>query len=268
MNNRELYKALDIPAVVVDELNKYEENRVIHIDDSLKHMMYDRKTWDDAVKKIQELLGEDPDGIKVLWEELNLICESYDKYVEKNIPYNVFVDTMKFCTRFLGEHKRAYDTYKFVWAWWYPRQISLNEFRIGALEYELVEGNIREIYIHIPSDADLRRESVQQSIKDFDSFRTMYFPDWENVLLSCDSWLLSPALKELLDEGSNILDFQSLFEIESTEYESMWVLGWVFPGYESISDDLPEKTTLQKRMKEYLLSDKKVGSAKGYLKNI
>lgn len=266
MNNHELYKLLDIPNEVIEKLNIYETGRNISIDDDLKSRLLDRNTWDEAVKSLQELVGEDPDGLNILWEELNIACESYDEYVKRGISENIFVDTMKFCTRFLNEHKNTYDSYRYVWAWWFPRQLSLGEFRIGALEYELADGENREIYIHIPSDANLGKESVAASLNSFYDFRKTYFPEWEDVRLVCDSWLLSPALKELLDDNSNIMEFQRLFELEYTDYDSIWFLGWVYPGAGDDYNNLPEKTSLQRNMKNHLLAGKKVGCAKGYLK--
>ncbi len=265
MKNNELYRLLTLPNEVVDKLNEYETKRTITIDVNLKERLYDRSTWDEAVKSLQELIGEDPYGFKILWEQLNLVCESYDVYVDRGIPEEVFVDTMKFCTRFLLEHKRTYDSYKYVWAWWFPRQMSLSEFRIGALEYELVDGDNKEIYIHIPSDADLSKELVMASINSFFEFRNEFYTEWSDARLSCDSWLLSPALKELLDDKSNILEFQSLFGLEYVDYDSKWFLGWVYPGAGENYNELPENTTLQRNMKRHLLSGKKVGGAKGYL---
>ena len=267
MNNSDLYKLLEIPCEVVEQLQKYEQTRKCQIPDSLRNKILNRDSWDDGIKELQELLGDDQAGFKILWELLNLICNySYDNYVQRIISDDIFVETMKFCTRFLHEYYRTYGRYKFVWAWWYPRQISLKEFRIGALEYEFVEGEAKEISVHIPSDADLCKESVLKSIEDFCAFRREYFPQWENVELVCDSWLLSPALKELLDADSNILAFQNMFEIDSVDYEATWFMGWIFPGYESVDSRLPEKTSLQRRMKAYLLEGKKVGCAKGHLK--
>ena len=72
-------------------------------------------------------------------------------------------------------------------------------------------------------------------------------------------------LKDLLDEDSNILAFQNMFDIVSVDYESMKFMKWVFPGYENIDDKLPEETTIQRRMKNYLLKGKNPGCAKGYL---
>ena len=48
---------------------------------------------------------------------------------------------------------------------------------------------------------------------DFLEFLKLHLSNWENVKLTCDSWMLKPELKELLREDSNIVAFQNLFEI-------------------------------------------------------
>lgn len=267
MDNLKLYELLEIPYEIVVRLKSYALCRTIRGEDSLKDKLLRRDTWDDGIKELQKLLGDDPDGIKILWELLNIVSSySYEEYKKKKIPDSIFAATMRFCTRFLYDHKQTYGRYKFVWAWWFPRQISLNEFRIGSLEYEFVENEGKSIAIHIPSDADLRRESVLRSVEDFYAFRYTYFPEWEKADLVCDSWMLTPVLKDLLAEGSNILDFQNLFEIDSVDYDAMWFMDWIFPGYESIDENLPERTSLQRKIKKYLLEGKKVGCARGHLR--
>lgn len=72
---------------------------------------------------------------------------------------------MRICTRFLNDHFKTFGKYQFIWSWWLPREISLNEFRVGAPEYEFVDGADRERAVHIPSDADLSKASVDNSIK-------------------------------------------------------------------------------------------------------
>lgn len=268
MNNIELYKILGIPLDVEDKLISYGHSRNIQLPDEVFRKIIMRNQWDEGIKELQNLLGDDPDGIKILWELLNIITNySYIEYNKRSIPNNVFIDTMKICSRFLNDHFNTYQKYQFVWAWWLPREISLNEFRLGALEYEFVDGPNREIAIHIPSDADLSTESVYNSIKAFQGFMKMYFPDWLHVKMTCDTWMLMPELKEMLDKGSNIIAFQNMFEIEAVDHEATWYMGWIYPGVESIDDNLPEKTTLQRNIKKYLLAGNKFGVAKGHLKN-
>ena len=53
--------------------------------------------------------------------------------------------------------------------------------------------------------------------------------------------------------------------MEHTDYQSLAVMDWVFPGHKEVSHCLPENTSLQKHMKEFLLKGGKVGWSKGYL---
>ena len=78
--------------------------------------------------------------------------------------------------------------------------------------------------------------------------------------------MLSPLLNELLEANSNILYFKQLFELQSADTESMAVLDWVFPGETVTLQDLPETTSLQKKMKLFLLNGGKIGWVKGKYK--
>ena len=169
------------------------------------------------------------------------------------------------CTRFLKEHYDTFGTYRYVWAWWFPRQMSLAEFRIGALEYEFVDGAEREIAVHIPSDADMSAESIKRSLRDFNEFRDKYFEEWKGVKLTCDTWMLMPELQQFLKEDSNIVAFQKLFEIDTIDREATWYMGWIFPGCEKADDNLPEKTLLQRELKKFLLEGNVFGIAKGHI---
>lgn len=266
MENIELFGLLEIPEEVQKQLIDYGNVRDVQVSDAVINKILKRSEWDEGIKELQELSGDDPRGIKVLWELLNIVREySFEEYLKRDIPYDIFVATMKFCTRFLYEHYQTYQVYGFTQAWWFPRQISLSEYRVGALEYEFVEAEDREIAVHIPSDADLRKDSVAQSIKDFNEFRKRYYPEWKTVKLTCETWMLMPELKEMLGEESNIIAFQNLFEIDTVDYDATWYMGWIFPGVEKADELLPERTTLQRSMKRYLLDGKKFGIAKGHL---
>ena len=267
MKNTELYRMLEIPDEVEKQLINYGKSRNVSIPNVIINKILKRDEWNAGIQELQELLEDDSDGIKILWELLNIISNySYEEYRKRNISNDIFVATMKFCTRFLHEYHQTFQTYKFVWEQWFPRQISLNEYRIGALEYEFVDAENREIEVHIPSDADLRKRSVAQSIKDFNTFRAKHYPGWKTVKLTCNTWMLMPELKEMLGKESNIIAFQNLFEIDTVDYDATWYMKWIFPGIENIDESLPERTTLQRKMKKYLLDGKKFGVAKGHLK--
>lgn len=267
MRHNDLYQMLEIPSEVVEQLNNYEKERTFQLSEELQNRLFSRAAWDEAVKELQRLLEEDTYSFKMLYEMLDLVCKySYPKYKEMNISDEVFKDTMKFIDRFLKWHYEYHGEYKFTQGLWFPRQISCIEFRIGALEYEFVEGETREIAVHIPSDAKFDREAVLESLKEFIVFRNTYFPEWKGVPFTCETWMLAPAMEELLNETSNVLAFKHLFELERLDTEATWFMGFIYPGHSGEYDTLPEKTSLQKKAKEMLLSGKKIGTAKGHIK--
>lgn len=261
MEHNELYGLLELPEEVIARLNAYEKSRKGAFRISFQELTENRELVQTLDKVIAKEIGEDEDGIGILWEELQIALQTFEEYRRKGIPTDIFAETMKFCTRFLRDDYKKYHDYRFVWGWWFPRQLAMREFRIGALEYEYDEEGC--IKVHIPSDADLSKESVQSSFSQFELFCRTYYPAWEGLEMRCHSWLLSPALKNVLDEHSHILAFQELFEEEETDYESMAVMNWVFPGYDTVSENLPEETSLQINMKKYLLEGKKIGWTKG-----
>lgn len=108
----DLFEKLEISSDVKLELVDYGKKRNSEIPDSIINKILQRSEWDVGVKELQEILGDDPHGMKILWELLNIIGNySYKEYVKRNISEDIFVATMKFCTRFLNEH---YKTYQFI----------------------------------------------------------------------------------------------------------------------------------------------------------
>lgn len=267
MTHQNLYQLLELPAEVVEQLKSYEKKRTFQLSEDLKHRLLSRATWDEAVKELQCLLEEDSCGFKLLFELLNLVCRySYPKYKEMGISDDIFVATMKFITRFLEWHKEYHGEYKFTQGPWFPRQMAVIEFRVGALEYEFVDEETKEIAVHIPSDAKFDRETVLCSLKEFVAFRNEFFSEWKGFPLTCDTWMLAPAMEELLGETSNVLAFKRMFVLDEIDEEATWFMGFVFPGHAGELESLPEKTGLQKKIKERLLTGKKVGVAKGHIK--
>ena len=190
----------------------------------------------------------------------------------KDLPENVWLDTMKCFTRFVREHEASCGTYAFDRGFWTTRQINARLFRIGELEYELLEtdGN-PSIALHIPSDVRLEGSLLNASVNDARSFLKTYFPKWQDAPITCESWLLSPELKQMLPSMSRILRFQQAFDLcPAGEDEKEAVLQWVFrltPEMQKNASlrELPENTVLQRNMKRHLLSGGKVHAAQGVL---
>ncbi len=74
-----------------------------------------------------------------------------------------------------------------------------------------------------------------------------------------------PDLEKLLKSSSNILAFQKHFHIDSVDRNAVWYMDWIYPGYHEINDKLPEKTSLQRELKKYLLNGNIFGVAQGHI---
>ncbi|WP_044914475.1 acyltransferase domain-containing protein [Butyrivibrio sp. WCE2006] len=209
-------------------------------------------------------------GIDELTQHILKSLESRENGEWHNLPEDIFIATMGCFSRFVNEYKVSCNSYGFDRAFWTTRQASAKLFRIGELEYEFAADDAHNIHLHIPSDANLDPKYLNDSVRKMRTFLGKYYPKRKDDPVCVDTWLLSPALKELLPDGSRILSFQAAFDITKYEPEAMDCIEWVFKipssgiGNVSISD-LPENTTLQRNMKEYLLRGKKVGIAYGIL---
>lgn len=226
------------------------------------------ENWQKAREKLKKFLGEDPDGIKMLFCMLKASVISWEKYQEQGIEALIFDETMKCFPRFVEEHKVSYGIYGFDRDFWTGRQLSLQLFRLGELEYEMVEEEKEGKYIsiHIPSDAVLDPEKIKESLQEAKVFFEKQTPLWKGVPYRCCSWLLSPSLKELLGENSKILKFQEMFRIEEVYKDSDEFFEWVFKRKDIPLEELPEETSLQRNMKAHLISGGWVGEGMGCLK--
>ncbi|WP_277472890.1 MULTISPECIES: acyltransferase domain-containing protein [unclassified Paenibacillus] len=266
MNLQEVCDCICLPdqikITVLNFANRFDEKTV----EPYSAALYDRSTREKAVKDIAEVLGDDPDGSKMLTFMLLRAAEAHKEYGKRGISETIFTDTMKFCTRFVEEHYKVHGTYAFVWGWWFPRQLSLHEFRIGALEYEMIENEDKKlINIHIPADADMRRESLRKSYEDARVFFAKYYPEYGQSDMVCSSWLLSPALAELLPENSNIVCFQKAFDLTRIDETKDSAIRWVYGRTDLPIHDLPERTSLQKKIKARMLEGGIIGAADGKL---
>ncbi len=262
----ELCHAIDLPVEVSDRVLAFDREFDHAAIASETHALLHRATWEQAVKEIQRILGDDPAGVKMLACMLRCACQTHQAYVEKGIPEAVFIDTMKFFSRFVNFHQAVHGFPAFTWGWWVPRQLSLNEFRIGALEYETVEkGADRGIHVHIASDSDLSPPRLRESYLNARRFFADFFPAYAHADMYCESWMLCPVLAELLPANSRILAFQRSFDVHKTEPENDGFMLWVYGRKDTPPTDLPEHTSLQRRMKTHLLRGGKIGCASGKL---
>jgi hypothetical protein len=148
---------------------------------------------------------------------------------------------------------------------WASYFINARIIEVGVLQYEF-DTSIDNIKIHIPTQTNLNFEKVKQSIKDSKKEILNLFGKKQPDYIS-KSWLLSKQILPLLSEKSNIRKFQSLFQIQEGFDCTSDVLNFVFKTNSSSNlNDLPEKTSLQKKIKKELLLGKQFNLGIGTLR--
>lgn len=228
--------------------------------------LFERARWDGALAALKTRLGPDGDGVKILACMLRCARETYGRYQAGGIPEQVFTDTFRCFPRFIGEHIAGYGAPAFDRDWWTARQVSMELFRLGELEYETVElDGAPAISIHIPSDAVLTQQRLRASWERAAAFLGTHRPAHRDGIWFCHSWLLEPALARVLPPGSNILAFQRSFRIDHVDYGARDFIEWVFKNPGLAPADYPENTTLQRGLKRWLLGGGEIGEGLGYL---
>ncbi len=262
----EICKVLEMQREVMEKLIECEK----HIDfksmeqeiEQMKHP----ECWEGALERLKFLLGTDEDGMKILTCQLRCACDVYAKCEEVGISKEIFIATMKFFSRFLQDYKDRHGSYRYVWGWWAVRQISMVEYRIGELEYEMrIENGRHLIDIHIPADADMTIGKLRKSYLEALDFLEKYYPGFIAADMFCSSWLLAPSLKNVLPKNSRILQFQKSFDVEHAEVDSLGFMDWVYGSRDIPLEKLPEYTSLQRKLKPYLLNNGKIEWACGKL---
>lgn len=153
---------------------------------------------------------------------------------------------------------------------WGSRFIRGEIVQIGILQYEFKRKYLENedvIFIHIPRCNNFTKDNIDESLnnknKVFD-----YFNVPKDIKFVCNSWLLSPELKQILNKDSNILYFQNKFNVFYTEENKKDFLKFIFnePFNVDNYNNLEENTSLQKYIKNKLINEEKLHIGLGILK--
>jgi len=145
------------------------------------------------------------------------------------------------------------------------------QFQFGKAYFESKQHDLKidddVINIHIPEGPGLTPEACQNSVRLAKEFFKKHFPDYNYKAIICTTWLLNPTLLAWVKPDSNIAHFMRMFDIvkatPSTQGRQR-VFGF---DHEQFTDaELPENTSLQKKMKEFLLNGGTLMSGSGVLK--
>lgn len=199
-------------------------------------------------------------------------------YRQQGISEDIYYNTLSDLTCKLMECKNVHNCWGTFVGWWYPDMFRCKVFKLGRLEYErlnfphddykdfLKKGDL-VFNCHIPSSGPVTPESVIESLKIAYSFFDDELKD--GILpVYCSSWMLYPAHKELYPEGSNLRSFYEMFDIidavEDKSNHNFWRLFGVDYSPETF-EAAPERTTLQRNIKNYIRKGNNMGTGRGVL---
>ena len=203
---------------------------------------------------------------------LKLAADTYVEYQKRGYPDEVFDATFYDLTIWCRECYRKHGVYGVDELLWLGQSVKMELFRLGRLQFEPIQvekdmkGDGREILagtralnVHIPAGEPLVYEECQKSFEQAVEF----FGEKYRVFV-CESWLLSPHLKEILPKSSNILRFQKLFWVTEVGYAYPQAEQRIFGEVLKDKRQYKEDTTLRRKAKEYVLSGRDLGIGVGF----
>lgn len=132
-------------------------------------------------------------------------------------------------------------------------------------EWELVlEDGDEVLSVHISPNGKLDKEAATDSYSRARAYFKEVFPDFEPKAYICDSWLLGRELPRFVKESSNIFAFLREYYNVPRSGSNEDTLNFLYKASPDVDlSTLPENSSLQKGIKEWMMSGKIMYSGKG-----
>lgn len=110
--------------------------------------------------------------------------------------------------------------------------------------------------IHVPRGSDISRETVLAACRDAKKITAKRYPELPEIkLVLASSWLLNPSLKQIQGEQARTTQFMECFtKYPNRDVDGSSMIKFVFGKAYEDYNDLPEDTSLQRKMKALYLS--------------
>jgi len=110
--------------------------------------------------------------------------------------------------------------------------------------------------LHIPRKTNFDPAVVEESLREGWELTKRYYPELSIKAFKCCSWMLDPSVARILGENSKIGSFSARFTVKHPVMDAAGTgcMGYVWPGETCPTEELPEKTTLQRGIKALMLA--------------
>lgn len=121
---------------------------------------------------------------------------------------------------------------------------------------KICDPSSQALTVHIPTGPGLTPENVHAAYARALEVMESCYPEFSFPVLHCSSWLMDTQLADMLPAESNMVRFQSDYLHGNTIHVDSGVFSFLFTYPYSRNDlqGLPERTTLERKMKQHLLS--------------
>ncbi|WP_062110033.1 acyltransferase domain-containing protein [Bacillus niameyensis] len=140
-----------------------------------------------------------------------------------------------------------------------PMELSMKEW-----ELVLEEGD-RILEVHIPEGSKMTYELCKDSYRQAKEFAATYLPDQNIKAFTCTSWLLSPQLRQILPESSNIVKFQSDYYCTTLLPDDTQMFERVFGMKLDDLSNAPHDTSLRRALLDYVADGNSVRGGAGFI---
>lgn len=194
-------------------------------------------------------------------------CEALEKhYAERGIDHTILMDTLADLRRWTDVWSTVKGGLALGELAWLKHHLSGELFRLGSLQFMLQESYLdieeKALYkgetileVHIPAKTDFSPVACHAAFARAKRFFATYFPNHEYRFFTCHSWMLDDRLQQVMRPDSNVLAFQSLFDVVHNE-DSNDLLRYLFRWditKETLPDAVPISSTAA-RVKERVLA--------------
>lgn len=192
-----------------------------------------------------------------------MVEEFAEDMVKRGVPQEIIIKSLAPVCGCLKKNKELTGSMGTSAYFFWIHKHALGElFNIGAFQYEPVNRNGKNlINIHIPAGTKLNVQDNLKSFKEAMDFYDKYYPEFKMEGLMCESWLLSNEVEEVMGGPTNITRFGNMFKkysIGDERGDAVFRFVYNFAAPYPPIEDLPENTTLQRKLKAYMLSGKRV----------
>lgn len=201
-----------------------------------------------------------------------------EKYDEKGIPEEIFLDTMHDIVRWSEVWFEINGKLGLDLMGWICDHLSLKLFKLGRLQFDFGKfekdyplHNIKQgenfIGVHIPAEGPMLPEDCDESFEKAKSFFEKFYPEYTFSYFTCFSWLLDETLDKYNKPNSNIEKFRKRFTLIDG-HETYVLLKYVL-RHDAEPNNIQKFTpqsSFSKNIKQAVIDGEKFYTRLGYIK--